>query len=106
MAFMMDAQKDLDEGIQGSAPVGMLYYCIGSDGRIRGCPDQPGRYDEGCLRDRRFEEIWRGGFRRYWECRMVNEDESCVGYGCTASGKLWKTGSVHLFIKKCFYPIP
>ena len=24
-------------------PVGMFYCCIGSDGTIRGCPDQPGR---------------------------------------------------------------
>ena len=49
------------EGIRGSALVGMLYCCVGSDGMVRGCPDQQVRYDEGCLRDRSFEEICRGG---------------------------------------------
>ena len=42
-------------------PAGMLYCCTGIDGTIRGCPDQPGRYDEGCLGSGSFEEIWRGG---------------------------------------------
>jgi hypothetical protein len=52
----------------------MFYCCTGSDGTIWGCPDQPGRYDEGCLRTGSFEEIWTGGFRRYrgggWFVRM------------------------------------
>jgi hypothetical protein len=65
--------------------MGMLYCCIGSDGTIWGCPDQPWRYDEGRFRDWSFEEIWRGGLRRYRGRRVVNEDERCVGNGCTAS---------------------
>jgi len=39
------------EGIHGSAPVGMLYCYIGHDGMVRGCPDHPVRYGEGCLGD-------------------------------------------------------
>jgi len=35
----------------------MFYCCIVSDGMVRGCPVQPERYYEGCLRDRSFEEI-------------------------------------------------
>ena len=63
-----------DEGIHGSAPVEMFYCCTGSDGRIWGCPDQAERYEEECLRDRSFEEIWRGGFQRYRDLRVVRED--------------------------------
>jgi len=103
MAFMMDAQKDLRVDIGEYFPypgpcdrtkastvlsVGMLYCRIGSDGTIGGCPDQPGRYDEGCLRDRSFEEIWRGGFKRYREWRIVNEDGDvwCVMRGVIMQG--------------------
>ena len=37
-------------------------------GTIRGCPDQPVRYDEGRLGSGSFEEIWRG----------VDKDGRCV----------------------------
>lgn len=73
---------------------------------IWGCPGRPGRLNEGCFRDRSFENIWGGGFEQYKEGRVVCEDGRCVRYGHTASGKLWKTGSVNLFIKKYFYPFP
>ncbi|NOR47571.1 MAG: hypothetical protein GQ533_05945 [Methanosarcinaceae archaeon] len=66
------------EGIGGSALVGMFYCCTGSDGTIRGCPDQPKRYDEGGLGGGSFEEIWRGWFRRYRGRRVVCEDGRCV----------------------------
>ena len=35
------------EGSGGSAAGGMLYCCVGSDGMVRGCPDQAERYGEG-----------------------------------------------------------
>ena len=59
------------EGIGGSAAGGMLYCCVGSDGMIRGCPDQLGRYGEGCLGS--------GGFQRYRERGVVCEDGGCWG---------------------------
>jgi len=37
----------------------LLYQ--GSDGTIRGCPEQSGRYDGECLRRGSFEEKWKGG---------------------------------------------
>ena len=62
------------EGIHGSALVGMFYCCTGSDGTIRGCPDQAERYDDECLGSRSFEEIWGGGLGdirgRGWFVRM------------------------------------
>jgi len=62
------------EGIRGSALGGMFYCCIGSDGMVRGCPDQPVRYDEECLGSGSFEEIWRGGFKRNREYIIALEN--------------------------------
>ena len=42
-----DPMTGMYEGIHGSAPMGMLYCCTGSDGTIRGCPDQLVSYGEG-----------------------------------------------------------
>ena len=49
---------------------GFLYCCNGSNGIIRGCPDQRVR---GCLGCGSFEEIWKTGFRRYRGQRVVCE---------------------------------
>jgi hypothetical protein len=46
---------------------------------IRGCPDQPERFDEGCLGSRSFEETWRG-FKRYRGQRVVYAGGT--GRGC------------------------
>ena len=62
------------EGIHGSALVGMLYCCICSDGRIRGCPDQTVGHEEGGSET--------GVLRRYgegWLCWGMKEcDMHCV----------------------------
>lgn len=60
-------------------PIGILSCCIGSDGHIRGCPDQPdtGFYREGYIRTETFEEIWKRGFKRYRAREILKEDKKC-----------------------------
>ena len=60
-------------------PVGILSCCIGADGHIRGCPDQPDTdfYREGNIRTETFEEIWGKGFKRYRDRDILKEDKKC-----------------------------
>lgn len=60
-------------------PVGILSCCIGVDGHIRGCPDQPDTdsYREGNIRTETVEEIWKKGFRRYRKRSILKEDKRC-----------------------------
>lgn len=60
-------------------PVGILSCCIGVDGHIRGCPDQPDTdfYREGHIRCETFEEIWKKGFKRYRNRDILKEDKKC-----------------------------
>ena len=60
-------------------PVGILSCCIGVDGHIRGCPDQPDNefYREGDLRIQTFAEIWENGFKRYRNKEILTSDKNC-----------------------------
>ena len=60
-------------------PVGILSCCIGVDGYIRGCPDQPDTdfYREGHIQTESFEEIWINGFKRYRNRKILEEDKKC-----------------------------
>jgi radical SAM protein with 4Fe4S-binding SPASM domain len=82
-------------------PVGILSCCIGADGHIRGCPDQPDSdfYREGCIRDEKFKDIWERGFRRYRNRDVVREDKRCssCGYKADCFGGCWvmRKGNLH-----------
>ncbi|MBU1063042.1 radical SAM protein [Patescibacteria group bacterium] len=60
-------------------PIGILSCCIGVDGHVRGCPDQPDTdlYREGRIQTETFEEIWKKGFKRYRNRRIIEEDKKC-----------------------------
>lgn len=60
-------------------PVGILYCCIGVNGYVRGCPDQPDNdfYREGNLRTEKFEDIWKKGFKRYRNRDIIKKDKKC-----------------------------
>ncbi|PIY60685.1 hypothetical protein COY95_00495 [Candidatus Woesearchaeota archaeon CG_4_10_14_0_8_um_filter_47_5] len=60
-------------------PAGIFSACIGVDGHVRGCPDQPDtpNNQEGDLNTQSFTEIWNTGFRRYREHTILSEDAVC-----------------------------
>jgi radical SAM protein with 4Fe4S-binding SPASM domain len=97
MEFVIDAKKEIDVDVGENfpflgrfdrkirktpkfCPVGILYCCIGADGHIRGCPDQPDTelYREGFIKDKSFEEIWKKGFERYRNREALKKDEKCM----------------------------
>lgn len=59
-------------------PVGFLACCIGVNGNVRGCPEQPGTpyFTEGNILEKDFSEIWKGGFKKYRD-REFLQDETC-----------------------------
>jgi len=58
-------------------PVGFLVCCVGVDGNVRGCPEQPDipYYREGNILEKDFFEIWRNGFQKYRNRELPNDKE-------------------------------
>lgn len=59
-------------------PVGFLACCIGVNGNVRGCPEQPDipYFTEGNIIEKDFSEIWKNGFKKYRD-REILQDETC-----------------------------
>lgn len=72
-------------------PVGFLAMCLGANGKIRGCPEQPDDkyFLEGDSRTKSLKDIWEKGFEKYRKmhltdnanCRKCKDLYSCFG-GC------------------------
>jgi len=60
-------------------PIGIFSCCIGVNGHIRGCPDQPDTdyYREGNIQTETFKEIWEKAFERYRNRDILREDKKC-----------------------------
>ena len=61
-------------------PIGFTACCIGVDGSVRGCPEQPDTVEnrEGSLLEVPFRDIWQKGFRRYRVREILSTDEKCA----------------------------
>ena len=61
-------------------PIGFTACCIGVDGNIRGCPEQPDTEEnqEGSLLERSFASIWDSGFGRYRDREILKTDPYCA----------------------------
>jgi radical SAM protein with 4Fe4S-binding SPASM domain len=59
-------------------PAGFLACCIGVNGNVRGCPEQPDipYFQEGNVLEKDFFEIWKDGFKKYRD-REFLQDETC-----------------------------
>lgn len=60
-------------------PIGITACCIGVNGSVRGCPEQPdiSANREGSILKRSFAEIWQNGFLKYRRRTILIEDEKC-----------------------------
>lgn len=61
-------------------PIGFLACCVGVDGHVRGCPEQPDTEEnrEGSVLDRSFNDIWQRGFDRYRNRELLATDADCA----------------------------
>jgi len=71
-------------------PVGITACCVGVDGKMRGCPEQPDidYFTEGDILKQGFKNIWENGFKKYRtdeqeseECKKCKYKKQCRG-GC------------------------
>ena len=60
-------------------PVGFTACCIGVNGYVRGCPEQPDteKFREGSILEKPFLEIWKNGFKRYRSREILESDKKC-----------------------------
>lgn len=60
-------------------PIGFTACCIGVDGHVRGCPEQPDTAEnrEGSVLEVPFGQIWQRGFGRYRTGEVLVTDEDC-----------------------------
>ena len=63
-----------------TCPVGFTACCIGVDGNVRGCPEQPdtAKNRQGNILKKPFEEIWKNGFKRYRGRELIKSDKKCI----------------------------
>jgi radical SAM protein with 4Fe4S-binding SPASM domain len=60
-------------------PVGFNACCVGVDGNIRGCPEQPDieYFREGNILEKSLKEIWTNGFKKY-RTKEFLQDKNCA----------------------------
>ena len=60
-------------------PVGISACCIGVDGNIRGCPEQPDteEFREGSILNESFSNIWTNKFKKYRDRIILKQDVKC-----------------------------
>jgi radical SAM protein with 4Fe4S-binding SPASM domain len=80
LTFLGDWERRIRNG-PAICPIGFTACCIGVDGHVRGCPEQPDTDEnrEGSLLETSFQEIWQRGFRRYRRREILGMDEKCAG---------------------------
>ncbi|MCX6801391.1 MAG: radical SAM protein [Candidatus Diapherotrites archaeon] len=86
--------------------IGFTACCIGVDGNVRGCPEQPDipKYREGSAIEKPFLEIWKNGFRRYRSRSIIEADPKCAAckskYSCFGGCWVMREGNMH-----CIYEL-
>lgn len=78
MAFLGDWDKKVRLA-PTMCPVGFTACCIGVDGHVRGCPEQPDTdyFREGSVLENSFKSIWENGFGKYRRRTILKEDKKC-----------------------------
>ncbi|MCX6664929.1 MAG: radical SAM protein [Euryarchaeota archaeon] len=82
-------------------PVGITACCIGVDGNVRGCPEQPDIPDfiEGNVLQNSIADIWQYGFKKYRCNETLFKDETCKHcvekYRCFGGCYVMRIGNIH-----------
>jgi radical SAM protein with 4Fe4S-binding SPASM domain len=93
-----------EEQIRGEpflCPVGITSLCIGVDGNIRGCPEQPDIpfFIEGNIRKNSIADIWQNGFKKYRNDELLSTDETCREctnkWNCFGGCHVMRLGNIH-----------
>ena len=87
-------------------PVGITACCIGVDGNVRGCAEQPDRpeFFEGNVKNRSIIDIWQDGFKKYRLNETILKDKRCSQcrdrYHCYGGCHVMRLGNI-----QCIYDL-
>ncbi len=61
-------------------PIGFSACCIGTNGFVRGCPEEPDteKFREGSILNQPFSDIWKNGFKKYRDREILKNDKKCA----------------------------
>lgn len=82
-------------------PVGFSACCIGTDGHVRGCPEQPDteKFREGSILEKSFSNIWQNGFKKYRSREILKKDSRCAACknknDCFGGCWVMREGNIH-----------
>jgi len=82
-------------------PVGITSLCIGVDGNVRGCPEQPDipYFIEGNVLHNSISDIWLNGFKKYRHNDLLSNDETCKEcankWNCFGGCHVMRLGNIH-----------
>lgn len=83
---------------------GILSCCIGADGKVRGCPELPAeeRFVEGDLSKDNFATIWKNGFSKFREDKLIPlQCSSCKYFGpCRGGCHVMQLENMHCSVKR------
>ena len=100
LTFLGDWERQI-RNAPAICPIGFTACCIGVDGNVRGCPEQPDTDEnrEGSLLEIPFQEIWQKGFGRYRNREILDMDEKCARcmfkYDCYGGCWVMRTEGQH-----------
>lgn len=100
LTFLGDWEKQVRNG-PAICPIGFTACCVGVDGNVRGCPEQPDLVEnqEGSLLETPFQKIWQNGFSRYRTRQVLSMDVNCLNcrskYECYGGCWVMRTEGKH-----------
>jgi radical SAM protein with 4Fe4S-binding SPASM domain len=86
-------------------PVGFLAMCIGVDGNVRGCPEQPDTdfFREGNILKEDILSIWQNGFKKYRGHLLVKNNDCqkcCYKKDCQGGCWVMKTKDINCAVNR------
>jgi radical SAM protein with 4Fe4S-binding SPASM domain len=82
-------------------PVGITACCIGVNGNVRGCPEQPEtpNFIEGNILQNSIDNIWQHGFKKYRFNELLSIDKTCKKcikkFNCFGGCHVMRIGNIH-----------
>ncbi len=100
LPYLLEYEESIRDG-PVLCPVGITACCIGVDGNVRGCPEQPDTQEfiEGNIKEKSITSIWQNGFKRYRLNTILKEDHVCSvckdKYKCFGGCWVMRKGNTH-----------
>jgi radical SAM protein with 4Fe4S-binding SPASM domain len=105
LTFLGPWERKIRDG-PSFCPIGLAACCIGVDGHMRGCPEQPDTPEnrEGSILESSFAGIWQRGFGKYRARDIVERDVYCrrcrARYDCLGGCWVMRQSNLHCIYQR------